>query len=670
MNETTGHLEQQYNLHTDGDHHHPAEAASCNSNDTPVGSLHNSFENSGSKGSAPLLGSKTSGDASTSIKTLLTDWFYQSAWPGMGLFGESYLLFSIGTLKPLWEELFPECFSYETCSPRLLDSLAYSVVLGVICGMLVVGYLANDMGRRRCSILTATLMSVGGVGLCLVSTFLSHSPVWLYRSMSVLMFVFGLGVGGEYPLSASSASERAIQHHLKQSQIKAMDELERLQQAEAEAAEPQAIEESEYPQEIEGHPRNESADSDLTNKPSKNPKEDGRGRRIQLVFTMQGLGIWFNSLVLMLLLLITDQTGKNGYDHDALLIVWRISYLIGASVLLFVLVTRLIYLGESKVWVDDKQRRDQQQHARSLAPSSSFFGRERPKPPEERTMPPAIETNCSSVSSLSNPTLAYQEYDDRILKPVPSTEPEEDLQASHMSLLIRNFGVRLLGASTSWLLWDIAFYGNKLFQSTFLLALTGEDTTLLEFMAAAFLNATVSLLGYFAAAVLIDNPNVGRLRLQAGGFLITGMFFVMCGFTFDQLSKGALVTLYLASGFFGQLGPNATTFLIPAEIFPTEMRTQCHGICAASGKLGALIAAILFNFLNRDVDLFLLSGYASFLGCLITVWTIPELSGLDILEIDRKWRMTLDGRKRDYAGPANHPDNLSMYERWKLGLHY
>jgi nitrate/nitrite transporter NarK len=128
--------------------------------------------------------------------------------------------------------------------------------------------------------------------------------------------------------------------------------------------------------------------------------------------------------------------------------------------------------------------------------------------------------------------------------------------------------------------------------------------------------------------------------------------------------------LYLASSFFGQLGPNATTFLIPAEIFPTEMRTMCHGICAASGKVGALIAAVLFNVLQRDMDLFLLSGYSCFLACLITVWTIPETSGLDLLEMDRKWRMTLEGRKKDYTGAANHPNYLSMYERSKIGLQY
>jgi hypothetical protein len=390
---------------------------------------------------------------------------------------------------------------------------------------------------------------------------------------------------------------------------------------------------------------------------------------------MQGMGIWFNSLTLMFLLLVTGQTGKGDYNHKVLIAIWRITYFIGALTLVIVLLTRYIYLAESKVWADDKQRREQEQLSRSCGtPSSMAIITEANKMTAAEAnifnMPPAIETSCSSVSSLSNPTLVVEEYDERILRPVPSTEPEEDLQASPTQLLLRNYGVRVFGASMSWLLWDISFYGNKLFQSSFLLALTGEETTLLEFMAAASLNATVALFGYFGAAILVDHPSIGRVRLQSVGFLITGGLFLMCGFSFGNLSSGWLVSMYLTSGFFGQLGPNATTFLIPAEIFPTEMRTLCHGICAASGKVGALIAAVMFNFLQRDADLFLLSGYTSFLACIITVWTIPETVGLDLLEIDRKWRMTLDGRKKDYTGPANHPDHLSMYERWKLGLQF
>lgn len=115
-----------------------------------------------------------------------------------------------------------------------------------------------------------------------------------------------------------------------------------------------------------------------------------------------------------------------------------------------------------------------------------------------------------------------------------------------------------------------AFYGNKLFQSTFLLALTGEDATLTHISGAAAINAFVALLGYYAAALIVDNPIVGRLRLQQTGFIITGTLFLICGFLSEHLSSTTLVVIYLGSSFFGQCGPNCTTFLIPAEVFPTE----------------------------------------------------------------------------------------------------
>lgn len=33
-------------------------------------------------------------------------------------------------------------------------------------------------------------------------------------------------------------------------------------------------------------------------------------------------------------------------------------------------------------------------------------------------------------------------------------------------------------------------------------------------------------------------------------------------------------------------GANATTFIIPGEVFPTKVRASAHGISAASGKAG------------------------------------------------------------------------------------
>ena len=617
---------------------------------------------------------------------LFSEWISHSAWPGMGLFGESYLLFSVGTLRPIWEVLFEDCFAGKTCDYRVLHSITYSVVIGVIVGMVFVGYKANTMGRRNGSLFTAAVMWSGSLGLCCTSFTLNHHANLMYKSMSVFLFIFGIGVGGEYPMAAASASEQAMVELRKNRALEELEQMHREERSQREGGAAEAY-------------RDESSLSSAA--PNRKADPNNRGKRVQLVFMMQGLGIFFNSLTIMVLLLITGQTDQgreNGanYDKASLLAIWRATYGIGFIVLSFVLVSRLIYLNESRVWADDKKRREllarsmyggnvnMQLGATStgLGTGTGFGTGGAVRSPTNHHYPapfnfanphaidmPAIPL-ASSVSSLSNPSVVLQNYqDEAVLRQVPSTDAMEDLHSSPMWLLLRNYGVRLFGASTCWLLWDVAFYGNKLFQSSFLLALTGDNTTLFQFTLAAAVNSFVAMLGYIGAAMVVDHPQVGRLRLQQFGFLLTGCMFVACGFLFHQLDSTGLLFLYLASSLFGQLGPNCTTFLIPAEIFPTEMRTMCHGICAASGKIGALSAAVLFNWVS-DVDMFLVSGYASFAALMITFWTLPETLGLDLYELDRKWRMILDGRKGDYVGAANDPKYLSFYERSKIGLQY
>jgi PHS family inorganic phosphate transporter-like MFS transporter len=64
------------------------------------------------------------------------------------------------------------------------------------------------------------------------------------------------------------------------------------------------------------------------------------------------------------------------------------------------------------------------------------------------------------------------------------------------------------------------------------------------------------------------------------------------------------------ANFFQNFGPNTTTFIIPGEVFPTRYRSTAHGICAASGKLGAIIAQFLPHILEIFA-LFMLTGVFS-----------------------------------------------------------
>jgi len=118
-------------------------------------------------------------------------------------------------------------------------------------------------------------------------------------------------------------------------------------------------------------------------------------------------------------------------------------------------------------------------------------------------------------------------------------------------------------------------------------------------------NLVVSLAGllpgYYATFFLIDVW--GRKPIQFMGFsALTVLLAVLAGIypgphpKSEQESKTkAFVALYCLANFFTNFGPNVTTFIIPGEIFPTRYRSTAHGIAAASGKLGAIIAQVIFK---------------------------------------------------------------------------
>ncbi|CAG7894542.1 unnamed protein product [Brassica rapa] len=62
------------------------------------------------------------------------------------------------------------------------------------------------------------------------------------------------------------------------------------------------------------------------------------------------------------------------------------------------------------------------------------------------------------------------------------------------------------------------------------------------------------------------------------------------------------IVLYSLTFFFCNFGPNATTFIVPAEIFPARLRSTCHGISAASGKAGAMVGSFGFAALGKSLE--------------------------------------------------------------------
>ena len=103
--------------------------------------------------------------------------------------------------------------------------------------------------------------------------------------------------------------------------------------------------------------------------------------------------------------------------------------------------------------------------------------------------------------------------------------------------------------------------------------------------------------GYYATFLLVDSW--GRKSIQLMGFIMLTALFIVMGFGYNALrSSGpaskAFFFLYCLADFFQNFGPNTTTFIIPGEVFPTRYRSTAHGISAASGKLGAIVAQVGF----------------------------------------------------------------------------
>lgn len=110
-----------------------------------------------------------------------------------------------------------------------------------------------------------------------------------------------------------------------------------------------------------------------------------------------------------------------------------------------------------------------------------------------------------------------------------------------------------------------------------------------------------SLPGYWTAILTIDN--LGRKPLQVFGFLVLTVIFCILGFAYHNFSEAPMMALYVVAQFFFNWGPNTTTFIVPGECFPTRYRSTGHGISAAMGKVGAIVAQVIsIPLLTKDSD--------------------------------------------------------------------
>ncbi|CCK71410.1 phosphate transporter PHO84 KNAG_0G03530 [Huiozyma naganishii CBS 8797] len=235
------------------------------------------------------------------------------------------------------------------------------------------------------------------------------------------------------------------------------------------------------------------------------------------------------------------------------------------------------------------------------------------------------------------------------------------------------YGKILLGTAGCWFALDVAFYGLSLNTAVILqtIGYAGSKNVYHKLYNSAVGNLILicagSLPGYWASVFTIDI--IGRKPIQLFGFFILTVLFCVIGFAYHRITDHGLLGLYIVCQFFQNFGPNVTTFIIPGEVFPTRYRSTAHGISAACGKIGAIIAqtalgTLINHHCARDgkkencwlphvMEIFALF---MLLGLCLT-FLIPETKRMTLEEISEKYHDEVDPSK--YAR-ANHNQTTTV----------
>jgi MFS family permease len=181
-----------------------------------------------------------------------------------------------------------------------------------------------------------------------------------------------------------------------------------------------------------------------------------------------------------------------------------------------------------------------------------------------------------------------------------------------------------------WFLMDISNYGVGHFAPSVLDTLSsgkgsgGPIAAEFTSIEGAFALDSFLLLGFVLALWLV--PRVGEIKMQRIGFLgmVVGMGILVMAVGASSGSKSS--TLLVIAGFsisnlMMNMGPNSTTFGLPALVFPSEIRATAAGVSAACAKLGATCGTLFLPMLGKAVGLqytlAILAGVSG-LGYLIT----------------------------------------------------
>ena len=230
-------------------------------------------------------------------------------------------------------------------------------------------------------------------------------------------------------------------------------------------------------------------------------------------------------------------------------------------------------------------------------------------------------------------------------------------------LFSRPYRTRTMLVSVPWFLMDIATYGVGLFTPLILGAihLSGAASGPLT---ADFVDAKGTaaidlflLIGFLVGLWAV--PRFGRLHMQVVGF--AGMTLGMLILLFAVLAGGgaaAHVPIVFAGFILFNLamnaGPNATTFALAPELFPTGIRASAAGFAAATAKVGATLGIFVLPQVK---------GYWGLAAVLVMMAAVSGLGAVITAALARQVNEIPEGRGLDEAADRSAPERYFFARR-------
>jgi MFS family permease len=196
-------------------------------------------------------------------------------------------------------------------------------------------------------------------------------------------------------------------------------------------------------------------------------------------------------------------------------------------------------------------------------------------------------------------------------------------------------------ASVPWFLQDLSTYGIGIFTPVILGATLGSagaakdvpglvHKVLLSAQGTAMVDVLL-VVGVLAAILMVERA--GRIKLQIIGFI--GCAFGLALAALSAIGGHNLPLLFagfMIFNFMTNMGPNAQTYLLAGEVFPTAIRGYGAGFAASFAKIGAVLTAFFFPILLKAIGTpLLLLGLiiASLLGAVTTaMWSVETRGAL------------------------------------------